>query len=119
MKLSEYKNEDAIDLLADILEPTAKILSDKELADSVRKGASKITSIKIAMKNNKSSIVEILSRINGKSPDDYECNVITIMKDLLDILNDEALTDFFSSQQQMMEKTSSTSAMVNIEENAL
>ena len=35
-KISEYKNEDAIELLADIFEPTAKILGDRNIAEAVR-----------------------------------------------------------------------------------
>ena len=35
-KLSEYKNEDALDLLADILEPVAHIFADKDFVNKLK-----------------------------------------------------------------------------------
>ena len=38
MKLTEYQNEDAIDLLADLIDPVINIFGDKEVADYYRAG---------------------------------------------------------------------------------
>lgn len=116
MKLSEYKNEDALDLLADLLEPTAKIFSDKELAEVVRNKGNKITACKVALKNNKKSILEILARLENVPVDKYECNIATVISKLLEIINDEVLADFFTSQSQQMVETSSGKATANTEE---
>lgn len=116
MKLSEYKNEDAIDLLADLLEPTAKIFSDKELASVVRNKGNKITAIKVALKNNKESVLEILARLEGVPVKEYECNIGTVIAQLVDIINDEVLADFFTSQSQKLEGTSSGNATENTKE---
>lgn len=116
MKLSDYKNEDAIDLLADLLEPTAKILADKELAEVVRNHGNKITAVKTALKNNKQSVLEILARLNNKPLEEYECNVGTLIYELLEIINDEVLADFFTSQSQKLAETPSGNATENIKE---
>lgn len=116
MKLSEYENEDAIDLLADLLEPTATIFSDKELASAVRSKCNRITAVKIALKNNKKSVIEILARLDNIPVEEYSCNVGTILYKLLEIINDEVLNDFFTSQSQKMEEASSGNATANTKE---
>lgn len=99
MKITEFKNEDAIELLCDIIEPTAKILADKEMKKAVEKGCTKIDAIKIALKNNKGEIIAILAALNKTPIEQYECTVPTIIRDCLEIINDKELTDFFTSVQ--------------------
>lgn len=113
MKLSDYKNEEALDLLVDLIEPTARIFADRELREASQRGVNKITAIKIAIKNNKASVIEILARLNNVPVSEYECNIATILKDMMDILNDEELTGFFTSQQPKGEKISSIKPMDN------
>lgn len=118
MKITDFKNEEAIDLLADIIEPVTKILGDKQIATAVKNKVNRLTIAKMALKNHKSEVVEILALCNGCEVKDYTCNIITITKDLLELLNDKELMDFFQSQQQMMANESSMSAMENTMENA-
>lgn len=110
MKLSEYKNEDAIEVLCDILEPTATILADEEMRKAVNKGCNNITAVKLAIKNHSKEVIQILARLDGIEVKDANYNVITITTKLLEILNDKEFTDFFLSQGQITE-TSSISAM--------
>jgi len=112
MKLTEYKNEDALELIADILEPTSKLFSDEKLTKLIKNGT-KIDAIKYALKKHKSSIIEILARLDGVEPKKYEGNIVTITQNLLEIANDEELLSFFISQGQTTEKTSSGSVIAN------
>lgn len=105
MKLSEYRGEDALDLLADMLEPTATILADRKIWEIVRSGK-KIDGIKYAIKTYKKEIIEILASMDGVPASEYKCNVFTLPAKVLDILNDEELKDFFTSQYQNMEGAS-------------
>ena len=95
MKLSEYKNEQALDILADILEPSAKIFSDKDVKKAFETG-DKIKGIKAAIKTHKTEIIEILAVLDGVPVAEYECNVLTLPVKLLEILNDTDLMSFFS-----------------------
>lgn len=117
MKLSEYENEDALELLADILEPTARIFADGAISQLYSSGAPKIKLIQTALKKHSKELVEILARLEGVKPKEYKGNIITMTKTLLDVLNDEGLKDFFSLQAQTEAQTSSTSATENIEDN--
>lgn len=117
MKITDYKNEDAIDLLADIIEPVSKIFADAELKKAIKKkNFKKIDAVKIALKNNKNSIIEILARLDGKTVEEYECTPVSILMSVLEILNDKELLSFFQLQGQMMEQTSSGSVTENTKE---
>lgn len=116
-KLSEIENEDALDLLADILDPTVKILSDSEVKEMQKSKKPKLFVAKYLVKKHKESVLQILASLNGVPRSEYRCNVFTIINDVLDILNDEALIGFFKSQEQeTMGVDSSGSAMASIEE---
>lgn len=95
MKITDFKNEDAIELIADLIEPISEISTDKELVELLKKG-NKIKAIQQGLKNHKSSIIQILAIINGVPVEEYSCNPITITKDLLVILNDKELMEVFS-----------------------
>ena len=117
MKISEYKNEDAIELLADIIEPTVEILTDKNIqAIFTGQKFNKMHVVKVLLKDHQRSIVEIMAALDGKTYEEYEFNLITGTKQLLELLNDEALISFFQSQGQMMVAESSGSVTANTEE---
>lgn len=97
MKLSKVENENALDLLADIIEPTAKILSDSEVVNTFKSGK-KIEGVKIIIKNHKKEIMAILAALDGVPVEQYKCNILTLPVKILEILNDEELMEFFTSQ---------------------
>ena len=111
MKLSEYKGEDAIDVLADILEPAAIIVQDKEIWSLIQNGGRRIDGITYALKRYKKEILQILARLDNVPVEEYKCNVFTLPIKILELLNDEDLVDFFTSQRQMAGSVSSGVAM--------
>lgn len=116
MKLSDYKDEEALDLLADIIEPASEIFGDKRIAVILKNNEAPMKAIKIAIKDHKKSVIAIMAAIEGVDVKDYHCNVFTLPMRLLDILNDEDLMSFFSSQGLTEEASSSGSATENTEE---
>jgi len=117
MKLSEYKGEQALDMLADLIEPAAAIMADKEIATLVKSGAPQIKIIKPAIKNHKPEVIEILAILDGEDPAEYaeKVNLFTLPFKLLEILNDPDLMGLFTSQGQKKEETSSGSATESTE----
>lgn len=113
-KLSEYKDEEALTLVADLIDPITDILGDKEVVSTFRKG--KLNGVKLAIKKHSKSVFQCLAILEQVPVDEYHCNVITLPKTILDIINDTDLIDFFSSQSQQMDEESSGSAMENGEE---
>lgn len=116
MKLSEIKGEKALDAVADLIEPVAEIMCDKEISDiRKQKDGGKVKAISLAIKKHKSAVMSILATLNDQTVEEYakECNVLSLPKQLLDIINDPAMFDLFSSQNQET-STPSGSAMENI-----
>lgn len=103
-KISEYKDEEALELLADLLDPITEILIDKEVTKTFKRN--KLKGIAKAVKNHKSAVFKCLAILDGSPDEEYHCNVITLPKTILEIINDKDLLDFFSSQSQETEEES-------------
>lgn len=117
MKLSEFKGDDALELLADIIDPTVEILSDTKISDLVKANGAKTDIVKLILRNHKQSIKEILARMENVAVDDFEINVFTFPVKVLEIINDEDLMAFFTSQVQMTDNGAFGLAMENTTEN--
>lgn len=117
MKLSEYKGEKALDLLADLFEPAANIMADKEISRLAKAGEPKVKIISVAIKNHKKEVIEILAILDGADPKDYaeKVNIFTLPKKVLEAINDPDLMSLFTLQGQKAE-TLSGSATESIEE---
>lgn len=99
MKISDFKDEQALDVLADILEPLGEILTDENVR-AAAKEKNKLKAVKYAIKNHKKQVMYIMAVLDGKSPAEYHCNLITLPVKLLEILNDPMITEVFNSQSQ-------------------
>ena len=97
-KISEYRDEDALELLADIIEPATEIIGDTDVQAAFQ--VSKLKGASVAIKKHKTAVKGVLARLDGVPVEDYHCNVFTLPARLLEILNDEALLGFFSEQAQ-------------------
>ena len=114
-KLSEYEDEQALDLLADLLDPTSMVLGNPVIQKCIRKG-NKLSAIKWAIKLEKKRVIQIMALLEGVPVSEFHCNLLTLPKMVLDVINDEGLSDFFSSQGEKILETSSSSATVSSEE---
>lgn len=108
MKLSEYKGEQALDMLADLIEPAAAIMTDREIVSAVRANLPKIKIVKAAIKNHKPEVIEILAILDGADPKEYaeKVTLFTLPAKLLEIFNDPDLMSLFTSQGQKPETLS-------------
>lgn len=115
MKLTDYQNEDALELLADIIEPASTIFADAEVSKIFNSGMPKIKLVTYILKNHKEEVLDIMASIDGVPRSEYKCNLLTLPKQLIEILNDEELMPFFTSSASQ-ELTSSGNAMETTEE---
>lgn len=113
MKLSEYRDGEALDLLADLIEPVSSILADKDISKLQKNGASVARIASAAIKGHKDEVLRIMAALDGVPFEEYHCNILTLPKRLIEILNDKDLQDFFSSQGQTEEPNNSGSASAN------
>lgn len=114
MKLSELKNEQAIEALADMFDPIAELSSDPEVRALANSG-NKISLVKLILKKHAKSIFEIMAISEGVPVDEYECSALTLPAKLLELFNSPEFGFLFPSQGQKEESTSSGSATENTE----
>lgn len=116
MKLTDYQNEDALEVLANIIEPVTEILQDEKVAKIFKgKKFNVLDVVKVLLKDHKTSIVRIMAALNNVPLEEYRFNIITGTQQLIELLNDEELRSFFQLQAEMNKATSSGSAMESTE----
>ena len=92
-------NEESLDLFADLLEPVASILADKEVEAALRE--KKVRGVKVAIKNHKPEIIEILALLDGVPVEDYRVNLLALPGKVLELLNRPEVADLFQSLGRM------------------
>ena len=102
MKISEIKDERALDTLADIMEPAARILADEKIKTDF-KGQPMLKLAAYIIKNHKTDVIEVLARLDGTEPDKYSFTLASLMRDFVELLNDPGLIDLFTSPGQKKE----------------
>lgn len=112
MKLSDIKGEQALEAMADLIDPVAEIAQDKKLVGFIR-GKSYAEAVKLGLKKHQKAILTILAILNQQDVKTYEPSLAEIPKMLLDLFNDKELLNLFSSQVEQTKETSSSPAMEN------
>lgn len=120
MKISDFKGENAIEFIGDIIEPVSKIFSDEIVRGFFSKNADNKSAIaKHICKEYAKETIEVLAAMQGVTPEEYEGNPFTIMMQVFEILNDPDLMSVFISSEQKTEDKFSGSATENTEETIL
>lgn len=105
-KLSDYKDNDAIELWGELLDPMSRILGDPNVAGAIRRGKPALIIASEIMKTHKDEAKEIMLRIDP-TPIDGINFVTRLTSIVMDFINNESLKDFFKSAGQ--EKTDAES----------
>lgn len=112
MRFSEYRDEEALDVFAELIEPVSRILADPEVAKAA-KGGNKMAAIKAAIKGHKKDVMEALAIMEGVPVAEYHCGVLSLPLKLLEILNDPDVLRLFTYAGQTGDATSSGSDTAN------
>lgn len=119
MNLSDYKGEEALDVLADIIEPLTVILGDPAMQELAAKEAPPVAYIKPILKDHKKEIIEVLARLENETVEQYRSHmtILSLPVALLSLINDPEVQNLFHSQEQsnMTSFASSGPAMENTE----
>lgn len=112
MKLSDIKGDRVLDVIADIIDPIANIVQDKDVAamferkavpegmdardffaKRMRKG------MPVLLKGHKADIIAIMAAIEGVTPEQYAASLDfpKLFTDAMELVTDDAFLDFLSS----------------------
>ena len=96
MKLSEIKGEKAIEVFADLLEPVGKMLTDGEIKGLIEQDAPKVEIVQKLLKNHSKEVIEMMAILDDVPVEEYEVNFVTLPAKLIELFNDEAVTELFT-----------------------
>lgn len=97
--LADYKDDEAIDVWMDMLDPIVKIMQDKEIATMYRAKKPYMQIIKKAVKKHKKDVEKIVLAIDD-TPITATNFMPRLVGNVLLILNDKDCKGFFVSQAQ-------------------
>lgn len=92
--LSEIQGEEALDVLADLIDPVSEISTDEEFVNLVR-AHKNLEAARKALHDHKKSILRILAVVNGVDEAEYNPSFWEIPMSILKILNDPAFKMVF------------------------
>lgn len=116
MKLSQFENGEAIELLANILDPAVEIMGDSVIVEILRSGKPPLLAIKKALKDHKTAVIDIVAAMHGETRETVRFTMPSLIKDILELLSDDDMKAVFTSQSPRNPSESFGSATVNTEE---
>lgn len=116
MNLSQYENEDALDLLADMMEPMGIIMGDQTFVKKWQSGKPIMYALSYAMKAHKEAIIQLIAAIHREDPKKYRFTIPSLLQDLTELVSDPVFQTFFPMQGQTDSSTTSGSATASIVE---
>lgn len=119
-RLQDVKGEEALDVLADVLDYAVRLVKNDKIREALNtNGFRDIDTIKLLIKEGKHELISIMAIIDGKPYDEFieTLDLLTLPVMLYQTFNDEALQSVFISQAQATGVTSSGLATETTEEN--
>ena len=112
MKLSEIKGEEALDVIADLLDPIAELGKKEKIKKADRKDRKAF--IQVILKEGKKEIIQILAILDRTPVEKYEVTLATLPGKVLELFSDPTIMELFGFQSQE-EQPKSGSATENTE----
>ena len=114
MKLSDYQDEQALELLADLIEPASEIIGDEAVRNAAS-GGKTWRAVSLAIKNHKKAVMQVLAALDGVPVEDFHCNVMTLPAKLVELFDDPDIAQLFSFAGQTEQQNPSGSPTENTE----
>lgn len=109
-------NDEQLDLFADLIEPTSKILTDAAIAEAFKSGDT-FKAVRTAIKNHKAEIIEILALADGVPVEEYKVpSPLGLTVKIMGFVNKPEVQELFTSQGQTNAADVSGSATENIKD---
>lgn len=95
MKLSEFKGEEAMLILAELIDPASEIIKDERIKQIKANNGQMSDVIKILLKDHAKPVLKILALLNREDPETYSPSLIELPSMLVELLKDEELMSVF------------------------
>ena len=114
MKLSDIKGDRVLDVIADIIDPIANMVQDKNVAAMFERKAvpdgmdardffaeRMCKGLPVLLKGHKADIIAIMAAIDGVTPEQYaeSLDFTKLFTDVMELVTDNAFLDFLSSSE--------------------
>ena len=114
MKLSDIKGDRVLDVIADIIDPIANMVQDKDVAAMFEREAvpdgmeardffakRMCKGLPVLLKSHKADIIAIMAAIEGVTPEQYAASLDfpKLFTDVMELVTDDALLNFLSSSE--------------------
>lgn len=107
MRLSEFKDEKGIEVVAKLLIPIGKIATNTKNAES--RNGSKLDFAAALLQNNPGEVKDMLAILADKDPAEYHCTAATVLMDVFNMVSDPELMMLFGLQRQTTASSGSAS----------
>lgn len=130
MKLSDIKGDRVLDVIADIIDPIANMVQDKDVAAMFKREAvpdgmeardffakRMCKGLPVLLKSHKADIIAIMAAIEGVTPEQYakSLDFPKLFTDVMELVTDDALLNFLSSSETGKGADAPGSASANFE----
>lgn len=114
MKLSDIKGDRVLDVIADIIDPIANMVQDKDVAAMFERKAvpdgmdardffaeRMCKGLPVLLKGHKADIIAVMAAIDGVTPEQYaeSLDFPKLFTDVMELVTDDTLLDFLSSSE--------------------
>jgi hypothetical protein len=114
MKLSDIKGDRVFDVIADIIDPIANMVQDKDVAAMFKREAvpdgmeardffakRMYKGLPVLLKSHKADIIAIMAAIEGVTPEQYAASLDfpKLFTDVMELVTDDAFLNFLSSSE--------------------
>ena len=107
MRLSDFKDEKGVEVVAKLLLPIANIASNAKNAESLEKGG--IAFASALLLNNAKDVMAMFAILNDKEPEEYHCDGATVLVDTFNMITDPPLMALFGLQSKTAPSSGSAS----------
>lgn len=114
MKLSDIKGDRVLDVIADIIDPIANMVQDKDVAAMFEREAvpdgmeardffakRMCKGLPVLLKSHKADIIAIMAAIEGVTPEQYAASLDfpKLFTDVMELVTDDVFLNFLSSSE--------------------
>ena len=130
MKLSNVKGDRVLDVIADIIDPIANMVQDKDVAAMFKREAvpegmkpreffakRMCKGLPVVLKSHKADIIAVMAAIEGVTPEQYakSLDFPKLFTDVMELVTDDAFLNFLSSSETGKGAGAPGSASANFE----